>query len=324
MEQNNIKKNWKIVMLPRLQVDAIISCFLLQYFGEDRFTGIRDAEYLFWIDLPESKNAAELEAQGHILLDIGGSIFDHHAVNEGMRERCMSEMVAKYLGIDKNPAIKKLLEYARRDDLEGKGTLSKDPIDRAFGLSGLINNLNRSLPDDQGVVLKTVMPLFVAHYVEEKKRAEDLPAEYEEKSASGKAGVFTLQTARGPVKIATIETDEIAMAGYLRAQRGIDIVIQKMSSGHINIITQQKKMFDLSVIAKFLRIAESEEKGIKLAISENDLAQPGRVAGVEEWYFDPRARTLQNGGIRPQWTKPTALSLSTVSEIVRQAAIIKL
>jgi hypothetical protein len=324
MEQKAIQKNWKIVMLPRLQVDAIVSCFLLQYFGDELFPGIKDAEYLFWVDLPEGKNAAELEAEGYILLDIGKGRFDHHVVAAGMGEQCMSEIVAKHLDVNKKPAIKKLIEYARRDDLEGRGTISKDPIDRAFGLSGLVNNLNRSLPDDQASVLRTVMPLLVAHYLEEKKRAEDLPAEYQEKIASGKASELMLQTPRGPVKAAMIETDEIAMAGYLRAQRGIDIVMQKMSSGHVNIITQQKKMFDLSLIARFLRIAEAEEKGTPLTVTEEELSQPGRVAGIEEWYFDARARTIQNGGIRPQWTKPTGLSLATVAEIVRQAAAIKL
>ena len=129
---------------------------------------------------------------------------------------------------------------------------------------------------------------------------------------------------RGPIKMAIIETDEIAMAGYLRAQRSVDVVVQKMSSGHVNIITQQKKSLDLSQIAKFLRMAEAEEKGNTDAIAAADLTSAGRIDGVEEWYLDTRARTIQNGGVRPQWTNPTRLPLMTIGEIIKQAAAINI
>jgi hypothetical protein len=324
MEHNGSKIKWKIVALPRIQVDTLIASFLLVRFGEERFPGIKDAEYLFWINIPEGKTAAELEKEGYIFLDMGGGMFDHHVDQGEKHEKCMSQMVAEHLGIHKKQSIKKLLEYARRDDLFGKGTISNDPIDRAFGLSGLVSNLNRNMPDDQELILKTIMPLFHAHYLEEKKRAEDLPKEYEEKLLSGKARAVTLQTIRGPVKMAIIETDEIAMAGYLRAQRAVDLVVQKMSSGHVNIITQQKKMFDLSQIVAFLRIAEAEEKGITLSIAEKDLGIAGRIEGIDEWYLDTRARTIQNGGVRPQWTNPTRLSLMTIGEIIKQATAIKI
>jgi hypothetical protein len=324
MEQSSNKTMWKIVTLPRVQIDALIACFLLVRFGEERFPGIKDAEYLFWINIPEGKTAPELEKEGYILLDMGGGIFDHHTGQDGKREKCMSQMVAEHLGIHKSQSIRKLLEYARRDDLLGKGTISNDPIDRAFGLSGLVSNMNRALPDDQELIIKTVMPFFIAHHLEEKKRSEDLPREYEEKIKIGKAHEVSLQSVRGPIKMVMIETDEIAMAGYLRAQRSIDLVVQKMSSGHVNIITQQKKMFDLSQIAIFLRMAEAEEKDVPLSLDGKELGVAGRIEGIDEWYFDTRARTIQNGGIRPQWTSPTRLPLVTIGEIIKQAAAIKI
>jgi hypothetical protein len=324
MEKNSNKTKWKIATLPRVQADALISCFLLTYFGEEYYPGIKEAEYFFWVNIPEGKIPAELEKEGYILLDMGGGKFDHHAAGGEHGGKCMSQLVAEHLGIHKKQSIRKLLEYARRDDLLGKGTISNDPIDRAFGLSGLINNLNRTMPDDQLTVLRTIMPLFVAHYIEERKRSEDFPREFQEKIKNGKVRVVVLKTVRGAMKMAIIETDEIGMAGYLRAQQGIDIVVQKMSSGHVNIITQQKKMLDLSQIAKFLRMAEAEEKGVAPSFSEADLMNAGRIAGAEEWYFDTRARTIQNGGIRPQWTTPTKLSLAMIGEIVKQAAAIKI
>jgi hypothetical protein len=59
-------------------------------------------------------------------------------------------------------------------------------------------------------------------------------------------------------------------------------------------------------------------------VAEEKLADPGRVEGVDEWYFDTRARTIQNGGIHPQWTTPTRLSLDEIVEIIKEGAGIKL
>lgn len=305
MEQTGFKTQWKIVMLPRLQVDAIVACFLLKNFGDNHFPGIGNAQYVFLVDVPRDRDPKDLQKDGWIFLDMGGGAFDHHTTRNSSQEKCLSQMIAEYLGISNNRSLRKLLEYARRDDLEGKGTLSKDSIDRAFGLSGLVNDLNRMLPDDQESVLLTIFPLLMAHYGEEKKRAEDLPMEYEMKVKNGKAKIGTMQSVKGSLVVAVIETDEIGMAGYLRAQQGVDMVIQKMSSGHVNIITHQKKAFDLSELVRQLRMAEAESKGIFFEVEEKDLAMPGRLQGIEEWYFDTKATTIQNGGIRPQGIPPT-------------------
>jgi len=325
--QNNPKTTWKIVTLPRLQVDAIVSCFLLKYFGDEHFPGIKDnVEYHFLVNVPEGKDPIEMEKQGHILLDMGGGKFDHHKDQDGVHDKCVSQLVAEYLGVQSDRPLKKLIDYAWRDDIKGKGTISEDPIDRAFGLSGLINNLNRMLPDDQEMVLNTVMPLLLAHYLEEKKRAEDLPAEYKKQMDGGKVKITMVQGPRGSVKMVLIETDEIAMAGFLRARREInaDIVVQKMSSGHVNVVTQQKRMFDLSNIARLLRKKELQVKGEKSTLSDEELGAAGRVNGVDEWFFDTRARTIQNGGIRPQGTVPTRLSLLEIENVIKEAAATKL
>jgi hypothetical protein len=326
MDQNIRQNHWKIAMLPRLQIDTLVATFLLKYFGEEKFPGIGNAEYIFLIDIPPDKAREDFEKEGYIFLDMGGGIFDHHTAKTEGREKCLSQLVAEYLGIHNNRALKNMLDYAWRDDTKGKGTISNDPIDRAFGLSGLINNMNRMLPDDQESVLRAIMPLLLAHYLEEKKRAEDFPAEYKMKLENGQLTIATIPTARGEVKIVSIETDEIGMAGFLRARKEVqaDIVIQKTSSGHINIVTQQKRMFDLSEIAARIRKNELAAKGDARAVDEAELRLPGKMTGIEEWYFDARAKTIQNGGIRPQWTNPTRLSLAAIGQIIKEGAAIKL
>jgi len=50
------------------------------------------------------------------------------------------------LGVSDDKALSKILIYGERDDKFGLGTISTDPIDKAFGLSGLTVALNKALP----------------------------------------------------------------------------------------------------------------------------------------------------------------------------------
>ncbi|MDE2018722.1 MAG: hypothetical protein KGJ13_00015 [Patescibacteria group bacterium] len=319
-------KPWKIVLLPRLQMDAIVSCFFLKYFGVEKFPGIEYAEYLFWNSIPEGKDAEVLEEEGYILIDLGGGRFDHHGSIGSANEKCVSELVAEYLGIENDKALKKILAFIRRDDLTGRGIISEDPLDRAFGLPGLVTSLSRMLPDDQEAVLRMVMPFFLAHYYEQKKRTEDFPEEYETKLKNGQARRSRIPSMRGPINLVVIETDEIGMAGFLRNYPKINahIVIQKAISGHVNIITRRGNDIDLSEIARLLRKAELRTKDNPPFITEADLSKPGKIPGVEEWFFDNKAITLQNGGVRPQGVPATSLSLDEIEKIVKEAVLIKL
>src|SRR5581483_7085216 len=105
---------------------------------------------------------------------------DHHFKN-----LCTSELTAKYLGIENDPSLKQLLAWSRRDDKEGKGTLSRDPLDRAFGLAGLISALNKANPKNPQKVVDAVMPLLEAHYQSAREHHIELPKEVEEKKSSG-------------------------------------------------------------------------------------------------------------------------------------------
>ena len=116
-----------IAIFSKIQPDTVAAVFLLQEFGEKFFPGIAKAKVVFWTALPTGKTAAELEAEGTLPIDLGGGTFDHHK----HKGESAATLVANYLGVMSNPSLKKLLAYAKRDDLEGKGTLSTDPLDRA-------------------------------------------------------------------------------------------------------------------------------------------------------------------------------------------------
>ena len=290
------------------QPDTILAIFLLKKFGEQHFPGVRDAKLELWSQLPEGETASTLEQKGYLLIDLGGGQFDHHnhLVN-GRPAKCSSEIVAEVLGVANNPALKKLLAYARRDDLEGKGTISADPLDKAFGLSGLLTNLNKAYANDLPGVVQMVLVMFEAHYLEEYKRTVVMPAEWKQIEGHNLALQWTLETSKGRMRLVIVPTDNPSLSGFLRAYHHFDVVVVRASSGHVSIITNQSKQIKLSRIAAHLRELEFRKKHPGHELPPG-LDSQGRIEAIPEWYYDTVANTIQNGGLRPQGVPPTQLT----------------
>ena len=200
----------KIIIPTRPHPDVIVGIFLLIKFGQDKYPGIKDASIDIWQELPAGDTNLSLEEKGVLLLDLGGGKFDHH--NSGKN---LSQLVAEDLGISADASIAKILAYAERDDKHGLGTVSADPLDKAFGLSGLVASLNKTEEDHEKIV-KIVLPLLQAHHAEEKRRTQELPQEFEKKLKDGKAEIFEIKQGKKNLKVVVLESDNLSMAGWLK------------------------------------------------------------------------------------------------------------
>ena len=305
-----------IAIYPKIQADTAASVFLIQKYGAGRYPGVASANVVFWNRIPDGKTAEEVEADGTLLLDLGGR-YDHHVNNkaEGKRSECLSTIIAKDLGIEQNPEIKKLLMWAKRDDLEGKGTVSADPLDRAFGLSGIIMNFNRLYRDRLGDALKIIVEILAAHVQEEYKRMVELPQEWERLNAPGDIQACEARQGPAALQCCCVRSANTAFPGFAKAAKKMDLVIQRAPTGHTNIITQQLRSLDLRPVIAGLRQAERAALGLP------PLAHASQATGLADdisyWYYDDAANTLQNGGIDPQGIPPTKLSLEEIVHIVK-------
>ncbi len=311
-----------VVMYPRPHPDPIVALWLLREFGREKFPGIETAKVEFWNQVPAGKTSEQLDVEGTILIDLGGGKFDHHQEeHHNDKTTCATTLVARYLGIFELPELKKLLEYVRRDDLEGRGITSKDPIDRAFGLSAIIMNLNRDYPDHPEYVVDMVTRIFVAHYHEEYKRKVLMPQEWAELQATGKAHQFIIQAGNEQLRVVMIESDSKALVGFLRAVGDIqaDVVVQRVASGHTNIVTRQtqRRLNLLRTVAE-VRKAEASKLGVQLNVSQEQWEKPCRLEGVDAWYFDTAANTIQNGGAAADNVPTTTLSLDEIKAVLLQ------
>ncbi len=304
------------ILLPVMpQPDTIAAIFLLKKFGQDAYPGIREAVVEIRQMLPEDKTSEILEQEGYVLIDIGGGRFDHHNQRD---KTTATQLVATHLGVLDDPALVKIFEYTRRDDMFGKGTVSEDPIDRAFGLSALIQHLNRSLMGQPDRVVKITIPFFTAHYNEESRRTKELPQEFEKQKANGKISVIKIKQREKKLSVIFLESDHTGMAGFLRSQNGgrFDVVVQRMNGGYVNILTRPTKRPDLRSLVALIRIREAELQHLIIEKDVRMLMRAARHKLIKEWYYDMATNTLQNGGLNPKEIPPTKIPWDEFPRIV--------
>lgn len=284
------------ILLPtRPQPDTIVAIFLLKKFGRATFRGIENAEVKVQATVPAEETFDTLLQKGTLALDMSGGVLDHHG-----SDACASELVAHYLGIEKDPALAQLLQYAKRDDKEGKGTLSQDAIDRAFGLSGLIASFNKSFPDEPQKVVESILPLLEAHYNAAREHKVEIPRDIAHKKQNGMYEEFVVRQGRKELKVVCVVSDKPSMPGYLRSMRGgrADVVLQKSeTTNHMCVLTKQERKIDLSKVAGLVRMREAELLGVSLPEDDVYVTQTGRVEEVGHWYYDPATNSLLNGGV---------------------------
>lgn len=311
----NMHKFHTIVLPVRPQPDTLIAILLLRIFGEEKYPGMREAKVESWSVLPEGKTPEALLREGYFLLDVGGGPLDHHISRQKVTA---AQLVADDLGITANPAITKLLQFAERDDKFGKGTISTDPLDRAFGFSGLLAALNKSIPGDSQKVAELALPMLLAHYKEERKRTEEIPAEFAALQQEGGVDILELRGYGKKLKAVILVSPNPSLAGWLRSQEGIkaDVVAQYLPGGHLNILTRPAKRIDLRELAALIRIRETMHARRDFEAPYAVLTKPGRLPEVPEWYYDRATNSIQNGGINPGQTPPTHIQREELREVL--------
>jgi hypothetical protein len=306
-----------IITPTRPQADTLVAIYLIKKYGNTRFPGVNSAIIRIYPTPPE-QNEEEIEKQGILLFDLGGGRFDHHGKKP---VTTCSALVMEYLDAAEDPTVRKLLDYAYRDDTEGKGTLSTDTLDRAFGLSGLIAALNKKYETNPSKVIDIVLPLLDAHHEEEIKRFEIFPQEIQLLQSTHKFQELKIKQKNKNLKVALFESDNPGLPGFLRSQLGgrYDIVVQRKITGHTNILTRPTKWPDIRRLAALIRYEELQYlPHIFHPYQLRDLSSTGRMDDIPQWYFDPATNSIQNGGIHPGDIPATNIAWGSFIDICKK------
>ena len=305
----------RTITLPtRAQPDTLCAVYILKAFGEQRFPGVSSADIRISQILPDQTTFETELARGNLLLDQGGGVFDHH----GKSGVCLTDLVIQELGLAERKDLLKMNEFSRRDDLEGKGVISQDRLDKAFGLPGLLVNLNKEHTANPEKVFGIMLPIIEAHHKEEVRREYEMPNEIQKKKENGECVFFTATQKGQQLSCALILSDNVSLPGYLKSTHGgaHDVVIQVNSLGNTVILTRPKKSINLSALALVIRL---EESVLRMREFEPDFAKllsPGTISEVPEWYYDTATNSLLNGSSGNKNIEPTKIPYARLQEIV--------
>lgn len=260
-------------------------------------------------ETPDGRSAEAYEQEGVLLIGVGKGRFDEHpSVNsERKQEECATTLVVKALGVEDDPALEKILQFVLNNDLRA----AAHPFDIAY-LTGLLHQCHPSNPEK---VTEWTMEGLEAKYWEQ-LRFHTVAREEFERNAE-------VEEVVGPgdrtLRMVTIVSDNEQMNKFARSVHGGEaaIIIQKRSSGNVQLFNNQKYGLVLYDVAQMLRLAEQEAKSNIMTTDWKLLASEGKVEGAEEWFYHHKGQMLLNGSLTAKGVPPTRLSLKQIKEIVR-------
>ncbi len=309
----------KILTHTRPDLDAIATSWLLMNFGEEQFPGISNAEFLF----DDSGEMQGLKGDGLlrieiVAVDVGGGMFDHHPrMNEPVPEEkqghCSLTLVAKYLGIDDDPALEEILKYVLRVDLKGGS--------QPFDLDSMVKDMNRAHPDKPEKVIELTMVLLSAKYLSQVEFWTKTKTEFETNSQIEEITSYSDRK----FKIAFIESPNEQINRFAFSQSGgrISVLAQLKPTGHVQIYTG--KMEGSAITRTFERIValirqrEQIAKNLAPEMNPEVLRMEGKIQGAEEWWYQKTGQMLLNGSLKFPNVTPTKIPFEEIKDIIRKA-----
>ncbi len=344
----------KIVTHKRPHADELVARMLLRRFpeGEEKFPGVSNAStsYMTTGELQDGKTYSDFPDT--VFLGCGGGPFDEHATTKKERdenESCVT-LVAKYLGLENDKGLEKILYFIKKEDLGGSKVKHELP--------SVIKLLHAKYTDDFEAIAKWTEDAYFAVYQDEiskggsakkewqpitltsayetlasqsytdlawwKKFADDAIRHQQEKfDEAGREFEEEAIATREPgpkgrmINFAVIESDNEEINKYARS-KGADVVVQFQGGGRCFITTNQRAGIDLSYAFVLIRMAEQHYRGGITIKDEAVLGKEGFVDGVPCWYLFHTKHMGFNGSLTATDVEPSKIPREKIVECIKQ------
>lgn len=295
--QEKLPRNISNIIMPnKPHLDPITAYYLLLRYGNEKFPGISEAKLFFWDSGtdPDAQTLKKWNEEGSLLIDVAGGEFDHHLIEGGFS----SLLVAQYLGIEDNPEMKAILEYLREDDNHG--------LHNKFGdLAHIVKMMHKQNVDIQKIFDLVFLALNSMVYFDDEAKKE-----FEAKSL-----IHKVKRGKNKMKVAVIESDSQNVARYAMQNERVGVVIQRRSTGHMMIFTNNIYKIDLRDVIGAIRKRELELAGKEIP-DLRILKKEGKHPEVQHWYYHRSLNAILNGSDALSDTPATRLATDEILEIV--------
>ncbi|MCX6806592.1 MAG: hypothetical protein NT135_00495 [Candidatus Berkelbacteria bacterium] len=270
-------------------------------FGSLALPGFDEAPIDWYSSEYKVQSAEAWEKQGVVLFDCGGGRFDH--APHGTVPFCSLDTILEFCGVNRNPELQEMVQDIRDGDLRGTRTT------RAH----FAHFLYIQHKSDSRKLVRAAFGYLNSWYTREIDLFYIVAKEFQDK-----AMIHTF----GDTKIAVIETDVRRVAGYALSKFGgaVDVVIQRQSDGHCQVLANQGKGVNLANAIGVLRYWNMAAEGIEVTCSPEELTCPGSFE-LAPWYMAwsagyDGAWGLFNGSDAEKEVRPTVLDTQTILKAV--------
>lgn len=285
--------------------DEIAAIWALKKFGVSLFPGIGKAKVGLWPNggSPDGKSASHYEKQGYVLIGTGKGLFDEHGKHG---KECVLTLVLKHLGLEDEPALRKIAKFALNVDTSASA--------HPFDLSSIIKCLHNMAPENLEAIMAWVFTALDAKYNEQFQFFNGAKKDFDKKAEIE----IVSNGHKNPVKVVFIESDDTKVATYARSVMGCQaaMVVQKGSSGNVQVYTNKKRGLKITDVVKCLRVAEQQKKGRVIVTDWKRLAYEDKLPEVLEWYYHQEGQMLLNGSLSAPDVPPTKIPWDEIKELV--------
>ncbi len=306
-----------IVTHHRPHLDEIVAIFLLLFYGDKTFPGIRTAKFIFWdagSAPPDGRTAAEWEEKGYLCIGVGHGRFDEHPTPDRPRleDECAASLVAKAIKCTKRPDLRDLIAYATENDTQGNVQKAGAPGKPSpFMLASIVGWMNSAHPDNPEKVIRETLALLRGYV----KQASDY--HYKGPKVFETARVTPLNDA-AKATLAVIKTDNEQAWRFGWTQRGgrHAVILCQRSNGQMQIFTNRQFNFNLDQLVIDLRLAELTTRGPVEAPPSDVLKREGTMPLVPEWHYFLQGSMIFNGSLTAPNTPVTSLPVDKIVELI--------
>lgn len=266
--------------------------------GEDQFVGVSKAKIVVWGKTELSHLPPRVTVYNETLLvGMGGGAFDDHACLP--RRECATTLVVKYLGLDKDPAIKAFANSVFQADSQINGP--------AHALAEEIKRLNRYWAGslDLGKMYTAIEPFLTAHVGYHRERI----------SAKERFSFCYKKHVNGFMIVAAEQFDNCQFQHVARGGKA-DIIIQRNSRGLTQIFGHE----GLDMPGLWMKVRKSEimksDLQFERFLDDKYLVQPGTLPEIPHWYGE--GNNLLNGSESFTDVPPSNIPFAQLVRIVEK------